>query len=288
METLFDCIPCLLNQTLSTVRKITDDEEVHEKALREVLRIMAGANLSASPPMMAQQIYSTVREITGNKDPFTQEKTEHNRFALSLIPELREKYNNDTDLFAKMLRLSIAGNIIDYGVNNTIKRSDVLRSLEYSMKIKIDKEAVNDLRDAIRNARTILYLGDNAGEIVFDYLFIEQLPYEKITFVVRGAPVINDVTLKDARDVNMFSLVNVIDNGSDAPGTILDDCSKEFQKRFKSADLIIAKGQGNYETLSNSNKKIFFLLQAKCPAIARDIGCEVGTFIVKKMNSRKE
>ena len=182
-----------------------------------------------------------------------------------------------------MLRLSIAGNIIDYGVNDEIGRSDVLGSIEHSMKIDIDKEAVDSFsRDAIRDAHSILYLGDNAGEIVFDYLFIEQMPSEKLTFVVRGAPVINDVTLKDARQTNMVDLVNVIDNGSDAPGTILEDCSKEFQQRFEAADLVIAKGQGNYETLSDSNKKNnAFFLQVKCLAIARDIGCEVGSFIVR-------
>jgi len=281
MKTLFDCIPCLLNQTICTVRRVTDDKIVHEKVLRKILHLMAETNLGASPPVMAQQIHRTIREITGNRDPFAQEKTEHNRFAMSLIPAIRERYQNDSDLFAKMLRLSIAGNIIDYGVNDEIGRSDVLGSIEHSIEIDIDKEAVDDLRDAIRNARTILYLGDNAGEIVFDYLLIEQMPYEKVTFVVRGAPVINDVTLRDAREVNMSDLINVIDNGSDAPGTILEDCSKEFQERFESADLVIAKGQGNYETLSDSNNKICFLLQVKCLAIARDIGCEVGSFIVR-------
>ncbi|MCK5255186.1 MAG: DUF89 family protein, partial [Deltaproteobacteria bacterium] len=122
---------------------------------------------------------------------------------------------------------------------------------------------------------------DNAGEIVFDRLFIEQLPREKVTYVVRGEPIINDVTIEDAREVDMFELVDVIDNGSDAPGTILETCSHEFQKRFASSDLVIAKGQGNYETLSDINKRIFFLLQVKCPVIAKDIGFEVGSFVVK-------
>ena len=133
----------------------------------------------------------------------------------------------------------------------------------------------------MREAKDILYLGDNAGEIVFDRLFIEQMPHEKVTYVVRGEPIINDVTIEDAREVDMFDLVDVIDNGSDAPGTILETCSHEFQQRFASSDLVIAKGQGNYETLSDVNKRIFFLLQVKCPVIAKDIGFEVGSFIVK-------
>ena len=113
-------------------------------------------------------------------------------------------------------------------------------------------------------------------EIVFDRLLIEQLPREKVTLVVRGAPVSNDATMIDAEDTGLTKLLEVIDNGSDAPGTILDDCSHAFRERFDSADLIIAKGQGNYESLSEVEKDIYFLLKAKCPVIARDLGCEVG------------
>lgn len=281
MKTFFDCIPCLVNQTLNTVRRITVDEAMHEKVLRKVLQLISEINLSVPPPVMAQQIYRTIREITGNADPFAQEKTNYNHFAMSLIPEIRERHQNNPDLFVKILRLSIAGNIIDFGVNEKIRRSVVLQSIDRSLKVCMDMKAVDELHDAITEANDILYLGDNAGEIVFDRLFIEQMPYEKVTYVVRGSPIINDVTIKDAQEVNMYDLVEVIDNGSDAPGTILEDCSQEFQERFESADLIIAKGQGNYETLSDVNKRIFFLLQVKCPVIARDIGCEVGSFIIK-------
>jgi uncharacterized protein with ATP-grasp and redox domains len=180
-----------------------------------------------------------------------------------------------------MLRLSIAGNIIDSGVNAAIRGSDVLRSIDRAMETDLDMRAVDRLRSAINGSTDILYLGDNAGEIVFDRLFIECMPYENVTYVVRGAPVINDVTHTDAQEVNMCDLVTVIDNGSDAPGTILEDCSQQFRERFSSADVIIAKGQGNYETLSDVNKNIFFLFQAKCPVIARDAGCQVGSFVVK-------
>ena len=281
MKTFFDCIPCFLNQTLATLHRITDDETIHEKALREVLCLLSEMNLGVSPPVMAQQIHRTIREITGNSDPFAMEKKEHNYFAMSLIPAIRERYQNKQDLFVNMLRLSIAGNIIDSGIKDEIKSSTVLQSIYRSMNISIDMKAVNQLRDELMKTNGILYLGDNAGEIVFDRLFIEQMPYEKVTYVVRGGPIINDATIDDAREVNMLDLVDVIDNGSDAPGTILEKCSHEFQERFASSDLIIAKGQGNYETLSDVNKRIYFLLQVKCPVIAKDIGCDVGSFVVK-------
>jgi uncharacterized protein with ATP-grasp and redox domains len=281
MKTYFDCISCFVQQTISTLRRISDDEALQEEALRKVLLLLSEINLNVPPPVMAQPIYRTIREVTGNADPFSQEKTNQNIYAHSLVPEIKERYHNDPDLFIKMLRLSIAGNSIDSGVNSAVKSEDVLKSIHCSMETPIDMKAVNALRNAITEANTILYLGDNAGEIVFDKLLIEQMPHDKVTYVVRGAPIINDVTIKDAQQVKMDELVAVIDNGSDAPGTILDDCAQGFRERFWSADLIIAKGQGNYETLSGVDKNIFFLLQAKCPVIARDIGCEVGSFIVK-------
>ena len=169
-----------------------------------------------------------------------------------------------------------------YPLDSLIKNYDIPKQEPDLVRRKeLETKTVDELHKQIREAKDILYLGDNAGEIVFDRLFIEQLPYQKLTYVVRGEPIINDVTIEDAREVDMCDLVEVIDNGSDAPGTILDNCSHEFQKRFAYSDLIIAKGQGNYETLSDVDQRIFFLLQVKCPVIARDIGCEVGSFVVK-------
>lgn len=281
MKIYFDCIPCFLNQTLATLRKITDDEAMHEMILREVLRMVSGINMNQSPPAMAQHIHRVIKQMTGSNDPFAQEKEEHNRFAMSLIPEIKKRHQHDPDLFSKMLRLSIAGNIIDSGINHPIKRSEVLQSIDRSITTPLEKKAVDDLRNEVEKATDILYLGDNAGEIVFDRLFIEQMPHDRITYVVRGKPIINDVTMDDARDVDMFNLVKVIDNGSDAPGTILNECARQFQERFASSDLVIAKGQGNYETLSDVNKNMFFLLQVKCPVIAKDIGYDVGSFVVQ-------
>ena len=130
------------------------------------------------------------------------------------------------------------------------------------------------------NAQDILYLADNAGEIVFDRLLIEQLPMQKITVVVKGFPIINDATMEDAVAAGLTEIVSVIDNGSDAPGTILEICSDAFVSRFEQADLIITKGQGNYETLSDIDKNIYFILKAKCPVIASDLGCPIGQMVL--------
>jgi hypothetical protein len=143
-----------------------------------------------------------------------------------------------------------------------------------------------DLQKAIDAAKNILFLGDNAGEIVFDKLLIEQMPMDKISYAVKGFPIINDATMEDAIDTGMTGLVKVLDNGCDAPGTILELCSEKFQEVFRQADLVIAKGQGNYETLSGVNDKdIFFLLKVKCPVIAQDLECECGSIVVKRITA---
>jgi uncharacterized protein with ATP-grasp and redox domains len=274
-------MPCFISQALTAVRSLSDDETIHENVLREVLRIASETDMHEAPPLMGQKIHRIIREVTGNSDPYMHEKVKYNSLASSLLPELREKLKESAHPFSLAIRLSIAGNIIDFGTGSGVNEEDVRSCIKNSKNAPIDINAVNELYGCIKKSQKILYLGDNSGEIAFDRLFIEQMPYEKITFVVRGHPVINDVTMQDAEQIGMNDLVNVIDNGSDAPGTILSDCSGGFRERFESADLIIAKGQGNYESLSEVDKKVFFLLQAKCPIIARDIGCQVGDFIIK-------
>jgi uncharacterized protein with ATP-grasp and redox domains len=141
-------------------------------------------------------------------------------------------------------------------------------------------QVLDELKTAIDHAEDILYLGDNAGEIVLDRLLIERLPCDKITFVVKGAPILNDALLEDARAVGLADIVRVIDNGSDAPGTILDDCSEEFCRRFEDVDLVISKGQGNFETLSDVERDVFFMLQPKCNVLAEHLGREMGSLVL--------
>ncbi len=281
MRTYFDCAQCFVRQALDAARLLTDDEAIHEKVLRKVLSESSEMDFYKSPPVMGQRIHRLIRELLGNDDPYRQIKDRSNRLAMKLYPELKKKIEQSSDLLETAVRFAIAGNIIDLGVNSQLDESIIYKTIEDSMKSALFPNTINDFRNAVDQATDILYLGDNAGEIVFDRLLIEQLPYEKVTFVVRGSPVINDATLVDARFAGITDIVEVIDNGSDAPGTILEDCSPAFCARFEKADLIIAKGQGNYESLSDIKKNILFVLMAKCPVIARDIGCDVGSFVLK-------
>ena len=275
-------MPCVLSQALEAVRFVTDDEAVHEKVLRGVLRMVSTMDLSKPPIAMGQHVHRLIRGLADDDDPYREVKDRFNRAALCLYPELKQRVERSPDPLETAVRLAIAGNVIDFGMNRNLQESDVHAAIEQATEAPIDQDTIGTFRKAMSDASSILYLGDNTGEIVFDRLLVEQMPLEKVTFVVRGSPVINDATMDDARAAGLAEIVEVIDNGSDAPGTLLESCSEVFRKRFEAADLILSKGQGNYETVSHIPKKIFVLLKAKCPVIARDLGCEVGTMLFRR------
>jgi len=259
---------------------MTSETAIHEQLLREVLRALGEMDLRQSPPVMAQRIHRLIREFTGRPDPYRAVKDRFNRLALEVYPQLKGRVERSANSLETAVRLAIAGNVIDMGVNNHLSDEQVHESIDHATEAPFEADLAA-FAEATSSAKSILYLADNAGEIVFDKLLIEQLPLEKITVAVRGSPIINDATIQDAAAAGLTELVEVIDNGSDAPGTILDDCSEAFRRRFEKAELVIAKGQGNYETLSEAPKSIFFILKAKCPVIARDLGCQVGSLVLR-------
>jgi len=282
MKIFLDCIPCFVRQALDSTRLATDNEQIHEQVVREVLRLAADLDMSQSPPAIGQQIHRLIRELIGNNDPYHELKQRFNRLAMRMCIELEERVRTSEDPLGTAVRLAIAGNIIDLGVKTSIAESDIERTIRDCLTADFDSQQLEDFRSAVSRAKRILYLADNAGEIVFDRLLIELLPYEKITVVVKGEPVINDATMEDAEFTGLTKIVEVIDNGDDTPGTVPETCSQAFRNRFEKADLVIAKGQGNFETLSDVDKNIFFLVKVKCPVIARGLNCEVGTMVLRK------
>jgi uncharacterized protein with ATP-grasp and redox domains len=280
MQTTFDCIPCLIRHSLDSARHVTQDEAVHERVLREILMNVSAMDLRQPPVVMAQQIHRRLRELTGSPDPYRQCKDHFNRMALELLPGLEQRVAHAADPLETAVRLAIAGNIIDLGVKSHVSDAQIHATIDRSLTEPLEGK-VEEFREAIRRAESILYLADNAGEIVFDRLLLEQLPRERVTLAVKGRPIINDATIDDAEAAGIPQLVKVIDNGSDAPGTVLADCSLPFRRRFAEADLVIAKGQGNYETLWGSRDRIFFLLQAKCAIIAQNLGCPLGSLVLR-------
>ena len=281
MQTCLDCIPCFVRQTLDAARMATDNFQEQEQIMRQVLEMLSGIDMKISPPAMAKKIHKVIRQIVKNSDPYKEKKRHFNEFALKLAPKFKDLIENSQKPFESAIRLAIAGNIIDLGVKSSLDISEAEDVINKALTDHFDASEINIFKSAISSAKDILYLADNAGEIVFDKFLIGQIGADKITFVVKGSPIINDATMEDAKAAGITDIVKVIDNGDDAPGTVLENCSKQFLEHFEKADLIISKGQGNYETLNDVNKNIFFILKAKCPVVAKQLGCEIGTMILR-------
>jgi hypothetical protein len=269
---------------LDAVRLATEDEAVHERILREVLFATSEMDLRQSPPAMAQRIHRRIRELTGKEDPYREAKAHQNRTALEFYERFSREVASAANGLEMAVRLAIAGNVIDLGVKSHLDESQIRAAIEDCLTDPLEGD-IDQFAQAVAGATRILYLTDNAGEIVLDRLLIERLPRDRVTVAVKGTPVINDATWADAETAGITKLVTVIDNGSDAPGTILEDCSSAFRRRFAEADLIIAKGQGNYETLREASAPLYFLLRVKCPVLARDLGCPVGRLVLRPSSS---
>ena len=288
MKTYLDCIPCFYKQALDAARIAGADEIIQKKIIDELSQLIPNFSLEAAPPEMGREIYSLVGKISGVKDPFKEIKEKSNKFALKLYPELKQEIENSEDSLLAAVKLSIIGNIIDYGVKNSLNVAEELNNLFQGNFIINDENnstifKYNQFKEALNKADIIIYLADNAGEVVFDRLLIEELVEElgrEVIYVVRGKPIINDALIEDALFCGINKVAKVTSSGSDAPGTILQHCSPEFIKLYQDADLIISKGQGNYESLSEEDRPIFFLFKAKCPVIARDVGCNVGDMVL--------
>ena len=288
MKTYLDCIPCFYRQALDAARIAGANEIIQKKIIDELSQLIPNFPLKASPPEMGRTVYALVGKISGVKDPFKEIKENSNKFALKLYPKLKQEINNSEDRLLTAVKLSIIGNIIDYGAKNSlnvVEEIDHLFQGNFIINNENNSTTVkyNQFKEALNKVNTIIYLADNAGEVVFDKLLIEELVEElgkQVIYVVRGKPIINDVLIEDAIFCGINEVAKIISSGSDAPGTLLRYCSGEFIRLYQKAELIISKGQGNYEALSEEDKLIFFLFKAKCSVIAEDIGCKVGDMVL--------
>lgn len=280
MQTKIECFPCFLKQTIIALRQEPDKQELYQKILKDVLVIMQETDISKPPAYTTTFIHRAIRNGLG-ADPFKKIKYDYNNIAMQLYPKLKEKIRDSEDPLWMASRLAIAGNVIDFGIFTSV---DIEGSISKALEIDIAVDEYQSFRQDVHNTDEILYLLDNSGEIVFDKLLIEELVFsgKKVKAVVKGAPVLNDATKADAEQINLAAACEVIDNGSDAVGTIFQWTSPEFQKEFCKAELIISKGQGNFETLTGTRKKIYFLFQSKCDVVSKELCLLPGSMLFKK------
>jgi len=281
MKSNLECLPCFVSQGLNVARMATSVPRVQKQILHEVLLRASQADLNQSPLLFGRSMHQWVRELTGQEDPYLAVKQESNRLALELLPAWRERLRTAANPRLTAVKMAIAGNVIDYGIKSNLTAETIPAALESSFSGPFNGN-VAEFFTAAERATEILYLADNAGELVFDRLLLEFLPREKITVVVKGGPAINDALRTDATVAGLDGWVAVTDTGCDGAGTELAACSPEFRRRFAHADLIIAKGQANFESLDGSGKNIFFLFKVKCSVVARHIGQAVGNLILHR------
>ena len=277
MKTYLECIPCFVKQALFAARAAVDDEEKIKEVLDRIGTLISEIPLHNSPPETSREIYRTVREVTGVNDPFANLKAESIKKAIALYPSLKQMVAVSANPLETAVRLAIAGNVIDFGANPDFELEQDIQTILQSEPVVNHYEA---FKESLASAQNVLYVADNAGETVFDKILIEVMA-RPVVYVVRDGPIINDATLDDAMKSGLDEVAMIVSSGWDGPGVSLKNCSEEFLDHYKEADLIISKGQGNYETLSREQRPIFYLLKAKCPVIAGNLGVKQGDTVIK-------
>jgi len=283
------CLPCVINQVIkvANITGITKKEEL----LREVFTYLSKMNFDETTPEIIGEIFDMIKRHTKNPDPYKETRNYYNTLFMELLPEFERKIDQAENSFMLAVRYAIVGNIIDFNpIHNTLLE-DIYDCFDNMEQLELAIDDSSALMKDISNAGTLLYLGDNCGEICMDKIFLKKIkelnPNVKLFFGVRGKPVVNDSISDDAYSVGIDEYAEIIDNGDGSLGTVLNRTSPAFKEVYNKADVVIAKGQANYECLSEEDKNIYFLLMTKCDVIAKDIGVEEKKMICMKNKAWK-
>ena len=277
------CVNCIFSQALRVCQTLHVDEATTKKVLDRVACMVPTWRLEETPPQVAAGVYPAIGKILGREDIYRDYKADATRRAQKLLPTVETAVNRSADRFEAALKAAVAGNVIDLAATQIFNLEDEVAKV-FHTSFAIDDSAA--LRQRLSQAESVLVIGDNAGEHIFDKLMMQELktlfPRISLGYVVRGRPIINDVTLAEAKAAGIDEIAQIIDSGVDTPGLDLARASQEFLKRYEAADVIIAKGMGNYESLNDtSTRPTWFLLKIKCDVVAASLGKQVGDIICK-------
>ena len=294
MEFILSCSSCIVRQVAQVTSLLKIEKTKAQGILRQVLVQLAEADYSKCTPEIIGETWDILEKEIGFRDVYGQLKLKYDRDVLSQkdkVLSIIYSQPDDEAKFSKALFFAIYGNLIDLAAADYFDEKAFWSNAEKTSLVPFSVDDRSRLFEKLKNAKSVLYIGDNSGEIALDKIFIqvikELFPRVCCTYAVRGYAVLNDVTLTDAEAVNMSETAEVISNGSKAAGTVLSTVSAEFLERFNNADVIIAKGQGNFESLYPCDSpNLFYLLMAKCPAIASIFGVKPMTLICKHDESQ--
>lgn len=275
MKVLLECLSCSLRQVLEAARMATGDPAEHTQIMDEAIELLTHYHEYPNSPAVAQEMHRIVKAHTGNLDPYVQIKQRDLALARGLMPDITRRVQGKADALYWSLKASATGNVLDSAIYADYENHHFDEEFEAPFAI-CDLPA---FKERLQTAKSLLVIGDNTGETVFDCLLLKQFPHLTMTYAVRSAPVINDATMAEAIEAGIDQYAEVISTGCAAPGVMLEACNAEFLEIFHAADLVISKGQGNYETLSDAPRSVFFLLKAKCPVIANALGVHLNDYI---------
>lgn len=281
MKFYLECLPCMLRQVLESADMTTNDEEIKSRIMKDAIKALIEFPNIRTAPEMAYKVHSLVKKHTGKLDPYEDIKRRDIAIALNLEPKILKYLEKDNSM-ENILKISATGNVMDSAMNKNLDVESCFdKEIQSPFKICDIDAFLNDIKDA----KLILIIGDNSGEAVFDKVLVKKLSeHKRVVYAVRGQPIINDVTCEDAKKTGIDKICEVVSSGCGTPGAVLEYCNKEFVELFEKADVIISKGQGNFEALSENKKEIYFLLKAKCIKIAKELDVLVNDYVFLKSN----
>jgi len=277
MKLDLNCITCNINQAIKIMELFDVDRNTKEEMMREVLEYLSNADYSKCNPEIIAGTWGIILKYIENDNPYDDIKKYYNMEILKMTESIDSLIENSDDKFNTALKIAIAGNLIDFAAKHKFDLEMLKEKIMNIEEMNLAIDHSKNLYERLKTAKTIMYLGDNCGEICLDKLFIKyiksEFPNIKVYFGVRGKIIVNDVTSDDALMVGMQEVAAVIENGDGSLGTVIERVSDEFKDKFYHADVVIAKGQGNYESLSETDKNnIFHLFMAKCEPVSNSLG----------------
>lgn len=261
------CIACILKKQEEQIRQFQDEQKKAEY-MKEYCRIVADAKADDSAPVLVSYSAKLMKKYFGVEKVYDEEKKEYNNLMLKYEAEIREKIKAAEDSLKEALKYSRVGNYIDFGAMSHVEKNQLDMLLSKVAEDHVDEAEYGALKNDLKKAGKLVFLTDNCGEIVLDKLFIEEIkehyPNLDVTVIVRGEQVLNDATMEDAAAVGMNQVAKVMGNGTDMAGTPLDYLGAEAKEVIETADVIFAKGQGNFESLNGCGLNIYYLFLCKC------------------------
>ena len=287
MKTSLDCMECNVKQLIKVSTFVNASSEQQEIASKKMFKLLSEISFDKTNPEIMGETWKVMLDVFDTDNPYKEIKSFYNMLLMDAYDDIKRIIDESDNLFMTSLKIAVIGNIIDFGARHKFRKEEVLERIENYEEMSFSKDDSKRLKKGLLTAKTIFYIGDNCGEIVLDKLFIEIIHQmnkdAQIYFGVRGAPILNDVTIDDFNEVNMGDVATYISSENAVPGTVLRDSSTEFQELFRSADVVIAKGQGNFESLSSDKREnLYLLFMAKCNYVANLVGVDLMGFVLKE------